>query len=138
MSVSSFQHSRLSSFVKLECQSGTDMRSYRSSYGNTNSQFLPYDITTNIRKNKTLINLFHSLWDKHKFSEERKKIKEMLQLKRFIHMCKLSKRDTFAVYSLDSSRVTNALLMLLLTKKGSNYFIVNTQCTIHPWGLPQM
>jgi len=80
MSVSSFQHSRLSSFVELECQSGTDTMSYRSSYGNTNSQFLPYDITTNITKNKKLINLFHSLWDKHKFSEDREKIKEIVTI----------------------------------------------------------
>ncbi|KAH3879242.1 hypothetical protein DPMN_003145 [Dreissena polymorpha] len=80
MSVSSFQHSRLSSFVKLECQSETVTRSYRSSYGNTYSQFLPYDITTNITKNKKLIYLFHSLWDKHKFSEEREKIKEIVTI----------------------------------------------------------
>ncbi|KAH3754382.1 hypothetical protein DPMN_189050 [Dreissena polymorpha] len=80
MSVSSFQHSRLSSFVKLKCQSGTDTRSYRSSYGNTNSQFLPFDITTNITKNKKLINLFHSLWDKHEFSEELEKVMEIVKI----------------------------------------------------------
>ncbi|KAH3879816.1 hypothetical protein DPMN_003723 [Dreissena polymorpha] len=29
------------------------------------------------------------------------------------------------------------LLTLLLTKKGSNDLAVNTQRTIHPWGMPQ-
>ncbi|KAH3897663.1 hypothetical protein DPMN_021856 [Dreissena polymorpha] len=49
-------------------------KSYSSSYGYGNSQFLLLDITTNITKNRKLNDLFHSLWDY--LSEEKDEMKE--------------------------------------------------------------
>ncbi|KAH3754384.1 hypothetical protein DPMN_189052 [Dreissena polymorpha] len=79
------------------------------------------------------------------------KIKE--QLKRLMQKCRFSKVDTSAVDSWDSSSITDRLglyskasklskgniklLTLLLMKKGSNDLTVNTQSTIHQWGMPQ-
>ncbi|KAH3870307.1 hypothetical protein DPMN_033489 [Dreissena polymorpha] len=92
-------------------------------------QFLLLDITVNITTNEKLNNLFHSLWDKHKFSEERdKKIKE--QLKRLMQKCRLSKASKL-------SKGNIKLLTLLLMKKGSSDLAVNTKSTIHQWGMPQ-
>ncbi|KAH3751401.1 hypothetical protein DPMN_185957 [Dreissena polymorpha] len=54
----------------------TDIRSYYCSYGNTNSQLLLLNITTN---NTKLDNLFHSFWDKQNNSKEQEKIKEYLK-----------------------------------------------------------
>ncbi|KAH3895520.1 hypothetical protein DPMN_019685 [Dreissena polymorpha] len=88
--------------------------------------FLLLDITVNITTNEKLNNLFHSIWDKHKFSEERdKKIKE--QLKRFMQKCRLSKDSSSVTdrlgLSSQASKLSKGnikLLTLLLMKKGKH------------------
>ncbi|KAH3897970.1 hypothetical protein DPMN_022166 [Dreissena polymorpha] len=149
MPTSSFPNISLCSFIKLEFRVGlkgtsvTDTKSYSSSYGNANSQLLLLDITTNIMKNKKFNNLFQSLWDKQKLNGRKSRNNKSVSFPSGILLllivwtteglrtapdCPLSSKNIIIERTFEHPEHNTSVLTL----KGSNDLVVNTQSTIHP------